>query len=244
MFNRLQTYGLPAILGAILCISSCDGTLDDNVIGGQSKSFIFNFATNSEEWWQGFADYPPGRTMDNYYELSFAYSQLPSYLGSMFGLFLSGNNHNNDLFMYVKRELDGLKPNTDYAVVFHIELASNTTDNTDGESETSGSGVYLKAGATLTEPLSLITDDYYVMNIDKGSHASGGKDSIVLGDIDSGNNLDPLYTLKVFENDTRFSVTTDETGSVWIHVGTDSVFGGITSVYYSAITVTFSELQP
>ena len=245
MFNRLQTYGLPAILGAILCILACEGTLDDNASGGQSLSYVFTFATNSEEWREGFADYPPGRTMDNFYELSFAYSQLPLYLGNnISGLFLSGNNHNNDLFMYVKRELDGLKPNTDYAAVFHIELAATTPEIGDGDGGDTGSGSYLKAGATLTEPLSLITNDYYTMNIDKGNHASGGKDSISLGNIASGTSLDPLYKLKVFENGTPVSLKTDEAGSVWIHVGTDSVLGGITSVYFSSITVTFSERQP
>lgn len=243
MFNRHQTYGLTALLGTLLCILACDSTLDDSVGDGQSFSYVFTFATSSEEWREGFADYPPGRTMDNFYELSFAYSQLPSYLdNNMFGLFLSGNNHNNDLFMYVKRQLDGLKPNTEYAVVFHIEIAATTPENSEGNGGNTGSGSHLKAGATLTEPISLITNDYYTMNIDKGNHSSGGKDSIVLGNISNGNNLDPLYKLKVFENDTPFSLKTDETGSAWVHVGTDSVLGGITSLYYSSITVTFSEL--
>jgi hypothetical protein len=90
---------------------------------------------------------------------------------------LSGYNLSKDLFMYVKKRITGLRPNTDYTITFQVELASDLNTASSG-----GSGsVSLKAGATQSEPKSVIEAGYYVMNIDKGNEASAGEDMMSLG---------------------------------------------------------------
>ena len=227
--------------------ASCNSTVNDDTPGPGTKKYEFTFSTGTEGWTEGFADYPVGE--ENFYELAFSYAPLPQYLGgNKYGLYISGNNHSDDLFMYIKRRLDNLKPNTAYNVIFQVEIASNAAEDAYGIGGSPGSGVYLHAGATITEPESIIIrdpdlkDNYYRMNIDKGNQSIGGKDTTVIGNIGiSGQNPDTPYKLKILENSTPFTVTTDTSGILWILIGTDSGFEGITSMYYSSIKITLSE---
>ena len=55
----------------IVVMVSCNGTVNDGSPSPNSVTYKFTFATNNEEWLHGFADYPPGRVSDNFYELTF-----------------------------------------------------------------------------------------------------------------------------------------------------------------------------
>ena len=79
-----------------------------------------------------FADYPVGE--ESFYELSWGWDNLPAEVTVdgkeasktlSKGLFLSGNNHSDDLFMFVKRKITGLDPNTAYSVQFSVLIESN-----------------------------------------------------------------------------------------------------------------------
>ncbi|MCE5249532.1 hypothetical protein LLG96_04850 [bacterium] len=239
MVFRPGRYCALLFAAAVLLIGvSCNSTVNDGVPGGSGITYDFRFSTNTEEWTQGFADYPVGKFMSSYYELTFLYAQLPEYLGrSMYGLYISSNDHSADIFMYIKHELTGLKPNTAYDIVFRVEIASEAL-----ESDAGGAGVYLKAGAAVNEPFSIIEGEYYRMNIDKGDQAAGGKDALVLGPIGiPEHTTDEPFRLKTFENSAPFVVTTDSTGVLWVIVGTDSGYVGITDIYYSSIKITLTE---
>ncbi len=50
------------------------------------------------------------------------------------------------------------------------------------------------------------------------------------------------YAVMTLETQAQnFTVTTDSDGRVWVIVGTDSGFEGLTTIYYDAITITFTE---
>lgn len=209
---------------------------DDDIVNG--FNFEYNFNDDTEGWIGDFADYPVGE--DDFYELEYIYSPLPEPLDQNDGsLKLSGNNHSDDLFMFVKRKISGLGRNTSYNINFEIEFASNIPDETVGIGGSPGESVYIKAGATSTEPVTIVGNDgSYTLNIEKGNQSQGGNDMIVIGDFSNDTDKD-LYHLKTVSNTGEFTATTNENGELWIIVGTDSGFEGTTTIYYNKISIVF-----
>ncbi|MEK0369383.1 MAG: hypothetical protein QQN62_07270 [Nitrosopumilus sp.] len=200
------------------------------------KTFIFNFQQNLEEWTADFADYPEGE--DIFYELDYGHSPLPLPLDTtQNALKISGNNHSADLFMFIKRRISGLTPNTEYQVLFDIVMVSNAPVNSVGIGGSPGSNVYLKVGATIIEPEKIVVDDFYIMNIDKNNQSSSGKDMIQIGNIGTKKDIFEYTLIKRNNFNKPFKVKTDVNGEVWLIVGTDSGFEGKTTLYYYTITV-------
>ena len=244
MSSRISTCILLLFFAAtLLVVISCGNSTNDGFPGGLSTTYEFLFSRNTEDWFGDFADYETGRYMESYYELTFLYAQLPQYLGrDLYGLYISGNNHSADLFMFIKRRFDGFKPNTTYHMMFRVEFASDALEDSAGIGGGPGASVYLKAGATVVEPVPYIEDDFWRMNIDKGNQAAGGKDALVLGNIGiPEHEASAPYRLKVLENSNPFEVTTGDMGVLWVIIGTDSGVEGVTSLYYSSIKITFTE---
>ena len=206
-----------------------------------STLFTWNFSEGSLGWQGDFADYPPGE--EEFYELDSGLRPLPENLGDDNALFITGANRSDDLFMYFRREIDGLTPNTDYQVTFDMELASNAPDGSFGIGGSPANSVYLKAGATLVEPLPIIENDenLLLLNVDKGNQASAGSDSVLLGDIakpdDGTSNFD--YALIERSSQQPYSFRTDDSGSAWLYFGTDSGFEGTTTLYYTNFAAEF-----
>src|SRR5262245_6346835 len=73
-------------------------------------TFAYDFSRGPQGWTAGFADYHPGE--ESFLELASDYRPLPSPLGPDSALFISGNNHTDDLFMFFTREVTGLAANT------------------------------------------------------------------------------------------------------------------------------------
>ncbi|MFC1607760.1 hypothetical protein ACFL47_07290 [Candidatus Latescibacterota bacterium] len=235
-YKRLFVWAFLFVVSTL--VWSCDSTLDSESPSGRSITYSFAFSKSSENWFQGFADYPTGRTQDNYYELSFTYAQVPLFPSQKdFGLYLSGFNRNADLFMYIKHRFDNLKAGAGYEVDFEVDVISVTP----GYDPETGGGVYVKAGATAAEPLENIVENTYIMNLDKGAHGTGGADAVVLGNIAVAGEDENAYTQNIFDNDTPFLVTASDTGTLWVMLGIDSEFMGKTSVYISNVKITFTE---
>lgn len=209
---------------------------DDDPQGSDSQNFSYDFSSSAEGWTGDFADYPEGE--EEFYELDFSHTTLPSPLDETEGaLMLTGNNHSDDLFMYVKKEITGLIPNKEYNIKFEVKFASNVADNMVGIGGSPGESVYIKVGAAPIEPQKELDDmGWYRMNIDKGNQSQSGDDMIVIGDF-SNDTDENVYTLKTLTNDTPFRATTNSNGSLWIIVGTDSGFEGTTTIYYDNIAV-------
>lgn len=175
--GRLKTV---AILCTVILIVACgDGSDTSNV------TFDFDFNEGAQGWVAGFADYPVGEEV--FYELESDWGQLPAPLDSLNGIYFSGNNHSDDLFMYIKRHLTGLKPNTRYAISFNVEIAINVAMGCVGHGGAPGESVVVKSGASVVEPVGENHDEggiqYYRMNIDHGDHTLGGDDAVVIGNV-------------------------------------------------------------
>ena len=220
----------------MLLLFGCGGSSDDGSPAAEPLTLVYQFLTGTEGWVGDFADYPVGA--EKRYELAFAYTKLPQPLDTSKGsLMLSGNNHSDDLFMFLKRKISGLEPGKTYSLTFVIEFATNVADGMTGIGGSPGEGVLVKAGATAEEPVkNPDASGYYRMNIDKGNQSNGGQDMMVLGDFSNDTDKN-LYTLKTVTNPVPFQVQADPNGELWLIVGTDSGFEGKTTIYYNRIEV-------
>lgn len=198
----------------------------------------FDFNRGMQGWIAGFSDFPASPEDSAAFELRAGYLDSVDSKLTKRSLMLSGNNKNNDLFMYVKKKIEGLRANSEYTLNFGVELASDLNASLFNH----GGALYLKAGASNIEPRSLIDDGKYVMNIDKGNHATDGEDMISLGNIFTESN-GASYAL-ISRNNTmsnsRYTARTNSNGELWLIIGTDSSVGGVTTLYYTRINVVLS----
>ncbi len=209
----------------------------------QILEFAFAFES-SENWAVGFSDYPVGE--EEFYELASENTFLPDNLGNTIpALLISGNNHSDDLFMYTKKRIDGLIPGSVYMLTAEIEFATNASSECFGVGGASGTSVYVKAGVSVEEPVSVASaEEFYEMNIDKGNQSTGGKNGAVLGHFGNDNQCENVsYVLKTLDNFANsLEITSDGNGSVWIFAGTDSGFESTTALYLNSFTLTFKEI--
>lgn len=207
---------------------------DDEQPGNDRVIFTYDFQADAEGWTGDFADYPAGE--EEAYGLEFSHSPLPEPLDNTEGsLKLTGRNHSDDLFMFVKKQVTGLIPNTVYRLDFEVEFASNVADGQFGIGGSPGESVYLKAGAAPAEPQKEEDElGWYRLDIDKGNQASDGQDMIVIGNFANGTDKN-VYTLKSLSTSAPLTVTTNSEGSLWLLFGSDSGFEGETTIYINRI---------
>ncbi len=226
----------------LISLFSCSQSDDAPSISVFPVSFDFGESQNG--WEADFTDLPAYLEDTSFYELKFEYTNLPSHLGKRKSLMLSGNNHSDDLFMFIKRKVTGLIPNTSYNVVFTVELASNAPAGSVGVGGSPGESVYLKVGASGTEPKKIAESDKYVLNIDKGNQSTSGVNAIVVGDISiPSTSTDYVLISRSNASSTGhepFIAQSNDAGEIWLVVGTDSGFEGVTTVYYTKVDVIFS----
>ena len=91
-------------ISSLIVVSTALVGCNDNNDTGKNEAIVFSFDFSNEThgWVGGFADYPQGE--EDFFELVFDHRELPENLDpSRKALFLSGNNHSDDLFMFLKR---------------------------------------------------------------------------------------------------------------------------------------------
>jgi hypothetical protein len=234
---------LQRILLIVLVIMAAACAKDSNEF--DLSTHTFDFSQSEFGWSAGFSDYPVLQNDSPNYELQYKYTPCPATAGN--SIMVSGNNHSDDLFIFIKKQLSGLEPNASYLITYQVELASDAKEGEVGVGGAPGDAVYLKAGASSVEPKSLIEEDEYVMNIDKGNQSQGGSDMVVIGNIAAPADANG-YVLISRSNtaeasnayNTPIVAKTNNKGELWLIVGTDSAFEGVTTIYYSVITVVLS----
>jgi hypothetical protein len=214
--------------------------------GAQTVEIEYDFHRSDQGWTMDFADYRPNSGTD--YELETAWRFIPRKLTLVpeRGLYIQGHNRSDDLFMFLKRRLnvqDGIVAGRTYRVEYVIRLASKAPTGCGGIGGAPGEGVYLKAGASPIEPLAVLQADGWLrMNVDKGNQSQGGTAASVAGNIANGIPCQDAfpnlpYALIQRNHQHTTNVTANAGGEIWLLIGTDSGFEGLTSLYYQSVRV-------
>ena len=165
-----------AFIGVVVVVLSAGCRTLPSDTGDVTKTIDFDFDEGPVGFVAGFADYPPAH--EEIYELTSGHRALPAPLASQSGLFISGVNRSDDLFMFFKGPIDGLTPGGSYGVEVSVEIATSTPAGCFGVGGAPGESVWIKAGVTAEEPVAVMDDSYLRMNIDIGkqstAHAGGG----------------------------------------------------------------------
>jgi cyclophilin family peptidyl-prolyl cis-trans isomerase len=200
----------------------------------------YDFSSDSHGFVGSFADLPANYDT-GFYQLMADHRALPPELGNGKGLFLSGWNHSDDLWMAWKKKITGLEPNTLYEVVVDIEMASNVPAGLIGVGGSPGESVFLKAGASGVEPIAVVDSEAMLRwNIDKGNQAIGGTAASVLGNIAKEDET-PDSFVRIFRDNrsAKLTATSAADGSLWLFFGTDSGFESTTEVYFTRVAAVF-----
>ena len=206
-------------------------------------TFTFDFHRGPQGFTAGFADYPPARA--EIFELTSDYLALPAPLEPHSALFISGVNRSDDLFMFFKGPLAGVRPGERYGVTVDLEIATNTPAGCVGVGGAPGESVWIKAGAIAVEPLPVRDGAYLRMNVDIGNQSRGGAQAVVLGDIANSRTCEQpsQWERKSFEGRTMPEpITVSPDGRVWLLFGADSGFEARTQVYFTRASVTLTPL--
>lgn len=205
-----------------------------------SNEINYDFEEGVQGWSAGMSDFPSDWDPEKM-EFAFEHTTLPAEVNENGkALMLSGRNGSDDLFLFIKKEITGLKANHTYSIDFDIEFASQYPTESFGIGGSPGSSVYLKAGGSTIEPKVVDEQGMLQMNIDKGNQSQGGSNMNVIGNIGiPGEEF--KYKLISRKNENPIKVTTDANGSLWVIVGTDSGFEGTTTLYYNNISVRLHE---
>lgn len=197
-----------------------------------------DLSVSAESWKGDFADYPVGA--EQFYELNYSHTNLPAPLDqSEKGIRISGNNHSDDLFMFIKKQVTGLAANTQYMIRLEVELASNSPAGSLGVGGSPAESVIIKGGFTTIEPNKVIdaASNHYRMNVDKANQSNSGTELKVLGNVANGLTTTEYALIK---RSAELTGKTDTQGNVWVIVGTDSGFEATTTLYYTRVKATFT----
>lgn len=230
-----------AALAMSAALSACGSDSDPS--RPQTVGFEFTFAEDDEGWAPGFADLPVDTDPDAW-KLDASHRPLPAGLTGG-GLYIQGNNHSDDLFMYWTRAVGGLSPSTTYRASATIDLATNIGVGTAGIGGSPGESVFVKAGASTTEPTTVADDTGHArLSLDKGNQSTGGREMIVIGDVAHPDVTGDEFRIKTFDDaGLSVEVTTDAQGTVWLIVGTDSGFEGLSRLYWSRIVYSLTPAE-
>ncbi|SOD93239.1 hypothetical protein SAMN06269250_4426 [Spirosoma fluviale] len=225
---------MSVLTASVLTFTACT---DESVPATPGLPYQSSFQRDADGWVAGLTDY--GTAQDSIMEFKSAWKGLPAPLDTTRkSIMVESMNRSDDAFMFIKKKVTGLTPNTDYSLIFDVELASQYPSNSIGIGGSPGGSVFLKVGASPVEPTKVLKDGFYTINIDKGEQNNDGKDAIRIGDIGTGDS-DEVYKLITRSNQTTpFKTRTNAQGELWLIVGTDSGFEGLTTLYYSKISVT------
>lgn len=209
------------------------------VLAAEQKT-VFDFERDDGGFTPIYADYPAGDGVEDFYELKHGHEEVPID-GAGKGLFLSGNNHSDDLFMGWYKELTGLEPGQLYIFRVSFRLATNVDGGLVGVGGSPGASVYVKGGVTMERPEARLDGlGYYRLNVDKGNQGQAGIDLANLGNLEKEETLRPgEYEWKEFSFEAQAKA--DAAGRVWLVLGTDSGFEATSSYYLDDISLTWTE---
>ena len=229
----MRLYTLPLLAGGLMLLTSCD------VDYGNVSEHYYDFRQGAQQWQAGFSDYPSDNA--DIYQLDSGLRNLPAGFPGT-GFYLAGMNRSDDLFMYIKRQITGLEPSTRYQLAVSVRFLTNAGAGCVGVGGAPGESVYLKFGFAEQQPQQA---DYY-LNVDKGNQSQDGTHARVVGNVAAAE-LDcdgQHFASKTISGGgaTPLQFTSNADGTIWVFIGTDSGFEGLSRLYYQQLELHISAL--
>ena len=199
------------------------------------------FQTSTENWIGGFSEFS-SKTDTASLDTAIGRSRMPIAIDSTrYGLRIQGHNRSDDMFMFFKKKVIGLIPNRSYRITFQVDFGTQFAQTSVGSGGSPGISTYLKAGASSNEPVVTLKDGKYNININKGNQSESGTEMVVIGNASNG--IDStLYRLVAHSsNSSPLTIKANANGVIWLCVGTDSGFEGLSIFYYDRIKATLIE---
>ena len=238
----LPRFGLSlAITLALLLLLSASAPAQTN----SNVSVSFDFRQGAQGWQAGFADYSTLTNLDSFDFRTEIRSLPPELNRAGTGFYIQGQNRSDDLFMFLKRKLgptDGLVAGQKYQLYFTIVVASNAQSGCPGAGGSPGDSVGLKAGAAPIDPVPVLdANSTWRMNVNKGAPPGPGElvttlVSTIANGLPCNLQSTPYVSLTRHHLHQRL-VTANSAGELWLLLGTDSGFEGLTGLYYQSIDV-------
>lgn len=244
----MKNYGIGILInmGFLIALSGC---LNSDEVDNPLLVSTTVFAEDAEGWDAQFSEYEPG--LEDSLKLSFTHDKIMATetIGEVTAVVQSGYATNSDLFMYIKRQISGFKPNTSYQVVFTLELLAQLNVDFNGDLSDEYYGSFLKAAVYTEEPDTLIVDDIenpgkktVTTNFDKGNGRTTGPNMALIGKLEYSNvDESPQILIGSSKQDDLIG-TTDSEGKMWMMIGVDTNQPIYQSIYYSFIGIEFREL--
>lgn len=194
-----------------------------------ASTLTFDFNQGLQGWKVKFADYPKGE--EAFHELDFKITPP--------GLFITGNNHSDDLYMYMTRKIgraEGIHPGKTYSLGFRVTFHSNAPSNCLGTGGAPGESVILQGNVINERPMTFVDE----LNHIRTSFDHGNFISNIANGIECENDRGK-YVRLVRTSPENIQVTAGKDGSLWLVLGTDSGFESTTSLFYEKIEVTLND---
>jgi hypothetical protein len=223
--KRITSLALAAALAAGSPGVAAQGTVVDIEV---------DFSTWMNKWTGASSDYIAATAPS---EVVFRMEELPAPADGH-GVLIAGRNHSADLFLYIKRRFEGLRPVTNYQLSFKLRYVSSAPKGCMGTGGAPGESVWMKVGAAYLEPRTVVLDGSYTTNFDHGVQAGDGRDMIVVGTLaTSGTDCGKRRYEEKTGTGTLRSVRTDGGGGLWLIVGMDSGYEAGSLVYLRSLSV-------
>lgn len=237
---------LVSLAVAAALVSAAGGAMlaQDEAAPDEPVVISYDFEADAQGWETIVADLPDGFDPE-VGDLLFEWRPLPENLEGH-GLYSQGANQSDSLFMGWHGRVDGLEPSTEYQIDAVITLASSIPAAWGGQPD-SPAQAFVKLGG-VDHPVETVVDDdgWLRLNALKGQGPEGGQDAIVLGNV-ANPNLGEEYadaqTFALMEMDTlvrSLVASSDAEGSMWLFMGTDSIYPGFTVLYYDQLDLTLA----
>lgn len=226
-----------SVIAAFAVLSGCGGGAGEPA--PTPVTLTIDFSTGVAGWVGDIADYSVSTTPN---DVVWIHAPLPAPMTGS-GFRLSGTNRSDDLFIYAKRQISGLRAGQTYGVTFQVRIGTGAPTGCVGVGGSPGEGVWVHVGATATEPRTVASNGGDLrVNIDRGNQSVGGSQGVVLGTIANTHTdcQQTRFETKLLATHASHSVTADNSGRVWLHAGIDSGFEAYSEVYLQSLSVVFT----
>lgn len=153
-----------------------------------------------------------------------------------YGFKVEGRNDEDSLFLYAKKKVSGLNSSRTYLVYYSVDLSSSYPDTANSPGRMGS----LKVGASVDEPKVVQNTEtkYNGIAIKKGLWSVDGKEMVILGNL-SNTATTPGYKLIGYNNNAKpLEIKPNAQGEIWLCVGADTHYKGVTTVFFDRIKVT------